>query len=309
MPIRSRYNQYRGINAHLHSALQHERGVWEIFHGVHITHLTEVIDAILPAGYAVDPEKSMQIRAFHPDSGETIIAPRQPRPDLTIYASTESVAISETAVATQPTRILPAIASLDLDEQSYLRNLVIKKIEDDGTLTPVTWIELLSPTNKPPNSGAYQYREKRNFTIRQGLSLVEIDYLHETRSPVPEIFDYRRQYPGATPYNIVITRPQPVLIDGSMWIYEVSVDEQLPAITVPLRYEETITLDLQQVYNRTFSSLGAFSRRVNYAKTPVNFDSYDTEDKRRIERRMTAIKAAIDAGDTLSETLIPLEKD
>ena len=41
MPVHQRDNQYRGVNAHLHSLLQREGGGWEMFHAAHITHLID----------------------------------------------------------------------------------------------------------------------------------------------------------------------------------------------------------------------------------------------------------------------------
>ena len=61
MPNRSRQNQYRGINAHLHSALQNDGG-WDSFHTNHIVDLGRAIDACLPIGYVVDIKPSLQIR-------------------------------------------------------------------------------------------------------------------------------------------------------------------------------------------------------------------------------------------------------
>src|SRR5688572_21254887 len=60
MAIRSRVNQYRGINAHFQSYAQHERDGWVAFHNTHITHLSEAIDRLLPPGYEVVPERSLQ---------------------------------------------------------------------------------------------------------------------------------------------------------------------------------------------------------------------------------------------------------
>ena len=68
MPIHFRENQYNGINAHLQSLLQQDG--WESFHSAHITHLTEAIDQLLPYGYYVVNEKSLQISAIDPRTGD-----------------------------------------------------------------------------------------------------------------------------------------------------------------------------------------------------------------------------------------------
>jgi uncharacterized protein DUF4058 len=61
-PVRVIKNQYRGINAHLHSRLQTEGG-WDSFHTIHISHLTTALQIQLaPLGYEADIEQSLQIR-------------------------------------------------------------------------------------------------------------------------------------------------------------------------------------------------------------------------------------------------------
>ena len=62
MAIHYRENQYAGINAHLHSYLQSEPAGWEEFHGMHISHLAETLDLLLPDGYLVRPEKQRESR-------------------------------------------------------------------------------------------------------------------------------------------------------------------------------------------------------------------------------------------------------
>src|SRR3954447_11091040 len=78
-PVRSVKNQYRGINAHLHSFLQ-ATGTWNRLHNAQITHLVESLRAaLLPLGYVAEMEESLQIRRLDGD------APRSPRADVVIY--------------------------------------------------------------------------------------------------------------------------------------------------------------------------------------------------------------------------------
>lgn len=239
MAIRSRKNQYRGINAHLHSRLQNVAAGWETFHGKHIGDLAEVIDPLLPPGYLVDFAKSMQIHE---------------------------------------------------DDEMVLHALVIRQIEDEDDLgTPVTWIELLSPTNKPGGTGALQFREKRTATLHSGLVLVEMDYLHQTLSPISRLPSYPDGEPGAFPYTIVVTDPRPTLKLGKMDIYGFAVDEALPIINIPLADDDRFALDFDAAYQKTFASLAAYSQRVDYASEPERFDSYSADDQAHIRARMEAV--------------------
>ncbi len=57
-PVRSIKNQYRGINAHLHSFWQ-ARHKWNRFHNVHIAHLVGLLKAqLLPMGYTAVNEEA-----------------------------------------------------------------------------------------------------------------------------------------------------------------------------------------------------------------------------------------------------------
>jgi hypothetical protein len=76
--VRSSKNQYRGINAHLHSHWQHEGG-WDSFHTNHIVDLMRLMRVqLMPLGYIAEIEQSLQIRRFGEPAG-------RPESDVTIY--------------------------------------------------------------------------------------------------------------------------------------------------------------------------------------------------------------------------------
>lgn len=62
MPIQSRVNQYRGVNAHFNSYAQNVDDGWSSFHTRYIVALGDVIEANLPSGYELSWETSLQIR-------------------------------------------------------------------------------------------------------------------------------------------------------------------------------------------------------------------------------------------------------
>lgn len=295
MAIHYQQNQYPGINAHLHSYLQNEPAGWEEFHAAHIMHLAEVLDSVLPAGYMVHLEKGMQIREFHPDTGEPVILRRRsrPKPDVSILKTPEGAGLAPAVTATLsvPTRTLPASAALEDDPAIYLTALSIRALTgDDRAGTPVTWIELLSPTNKPGGSGALQYREKRAMALRGGLALVEMDYLHETPPVLSHLPAYSDGDEDAYPYIIIITNPRPSLPEGEMQLHEIQIDGPLPVIKIPLAGEEFIALDCGAVYHRTFQALRTFGYYVDYEQEPVNFEHYRPDDREKIRARMAVVK-------------------
>lgn len=308
MPIHSRTNQYLGINAHLNSRLQGEFGTWGIFHSSHITDLARAIDAKLPPGYVVEPEKGLQIVEFHPDTGEAVRVRRR-KPDLTIYDTDLAARRSGGALAatTAPTLTLSALEAIDENPELYYPALAIREVEVDGEIgRAVTWIELLSPTNKSSEPGFLQYSEKRISTLRSHVSLVEIDYLHETLSPIPTLPSYPDRERGAYPYTVVVTDPRPTLQEGRMNVYGFGVDEAMPVVPIPLAGEEAIALDFGAVYHQTFASLRSFSLRVDYEQLPDRFETYHEADQARIRARMAAVQEAVRRGLALEAGPFPL---
>jgi len=294
MAIHLRENQYQGINAHLHSTLQ-QRGDWSIFHGMHITHLSEALQAILPpdSGYIVVPEKSLQIIRDDFFSGQAQMV--RTIPDVGIYkASGGSNLISATPQVATPGATVAVIDTFT--EIETVNAIVIYKTqaEDEDIFgKPITRIELLSPANKPPGSHYPQYISKRHDTLLSGLNLVEIDYLHERRAVLAILADYPQGEPKAYPYVILVSHPYPSLDEGTTDIYGFRVDDPIPTIAIPLAGNETIALDLGKVYNHTFISNFLYGLRlVDYEKIPEGFDTYDEVDQDHIKARMENVKNA-----------------
>jgi hypothetical protein len=314
MAIYSRKNQYVGVNAHLHSLLQNMPAGWEIFHTLHIGHLVETIYAVLPQGYVVDATRAMQIREYHPTTGDPIVIkkPRRPQPDIAITSATSPLAgaaISPLSTASTPTLLLPAIETVGLSEEIYLTAVAIRELGETGRVgEPVAWLELLSPTNKI-GTGAFQYTEKRFSTLQGGIVLVELDYLHQTPSPVEKVPSYLDGEKGAYPYTAIVTDPRPTLQNGETFVYGFGVEQNLPTIIVPLLGDDKITLDLGAAYNRTYESTNSYSSRVDYGREPERFDTYNAADQAHIQRRMRTVQHYQQKGTDLEQGPFPLLED
>jgi len=287
MTLHFRENQYQGVNAHLQSSYQ-AKGGWSGFHSKHISDLAEHIDSQLPAGYEVDIEQSLQIREFHPDSGERV---RNPRPDISIYSQTDITTVTPSdspyALATLTQSIADTVPTT---EELHYVALRIYRVDDEIDRQAIIHLEVLSPTNKGQGNGTLQYIEKRVATLKSGLRLIEIDYLHETRSPIRGIPHYPTET-DSFPYYIHIGDPFPTFDEGIAATYGFYVDDPIPQITVPLMKQDMLTIDFQTVYDLTFKSLSAFSRRVDYAIKPDRFDTYSASDQHRIISRLQAVQA------------------
>ena len=78
-----------------------------------------------------------------------------------------------------------------MEEEETLTGLVIYQAGEGSVLgRPITRIELLSPANKPPGSHHEQYMVKRLETLKSGLRLVELDYLHESHPVIQALPSY-----------------------------------------------------------------------------------------------------------------------
>ncbi|MBI5670161.1 MAG: DUF4058 family protein [Chloroflexi bacterium] len=306
MPIQSVVNQYLGVNAHLQSYYQ-ARGGWEGFHNKHIADLGEAINALLPEGYIVDMEQSLQIREERLDTGET--AAIRLKADVTIY-QTSRTNLPPNLPRSAATLERPLLETLDgWDEDVYYPALIVYQVEENigGLGKPVTRIELLSPTNKTGEAGR-QYRDKRRAVVRSGLQLVEIDYQHETPSPVKDILLYPQQ-PGSYPYSITISRPRPSIETGTSRTYAFYVDDPVPTIPIPLAENDEITVPLNTVYNRTYSSLRAYSFRVDYERLPERFERYSEFDQQRIHTRMALVADLYRQGVRLEDGPFPIPQE
>jgi Protein of unknown function (DUF4058) len=284
MSIHLRENQYRGVNAHLQSHFQSEGG-WEMFHAAHITHLAEKLDTLLPEGYYALNEKSLQLSAMDFESGD--IKHSRMRPDITILREAFPDPTDRSPQSGTPFATLPLIRIALEDDP--LDAVLIYQEDDANTVTLVTRLEVLSPTNKPPGSHYRQYLRKRNDTLNARINLVEVDYLHETRLPTTLLPIYPYEVDSA-PYLILVNRPSGKKADEKTLAYQFSVDSDIPIIDIPLAGKEVLPLDMNPIYNQTFASNRYYGiKLVDYSELPVRFDSYSPADQQRIRERMTAI--------------------
>lgn len=286
MPVYSDKNEYQGLNAHLISYLLDESGGWHSFHAEHIVMTMQVINAALPPGYYTRAEKSLQINDFEAGNIDTI-------PDIIIQRAsrpTTSPMYSETLPAAAPTLEIPLEATFITIDDSPLSAIAVHKFEGGGVGHPVTRIELLSPSNKPPYSGYHQYMKRRQKTLESGLNLVEIDYIHEGRPILPHIPSYRQRHPHSHAYSITVNNPHPHIAQGITRIYGFDVDFPIPLVEVPLAADQHFVLDMGKAFERTYNESNFYHYVVDYEQIPVNFEAYREDDQARIQARMGAVR-------------------
>lgn len=281
MAIRHPDNLYRGVNAHLNSYLQ-QANQWSTFHADHITHLREAIQVILPGGYFVLSERSLQLVRDDPHG-----SPLRQRSiaDVAVFRSGTTPPQDDPVNDFQPVMEVPLLATLD--EPEDVAGLVIVRPADNDEMQIVTRVELLSPANKPPGSHYRQYLAKRADMLLAGINLIEIDYLHMRHSPLSIVPDYTQGAAKARPFVILVSNTQPNLDEGRTQIYGAFVDEPLPALPLPLFDDEQVRFELDEVYQQTYRANAAYGQLfVDYSVDPVQIDSYISDDQLRIRSVM-----------------------
>jgi hypothetical protein len=297
MAIHSRQNLFRGVNPHLHSLLQAEGGGWHTFHEPLITELRRWLNDTLPDGYYARMEKSLQIVRDEIDpSGQ----PPLTVPDVAIIRDREFVPAGEAdpRPAAKPHVRVELSATVD-DTRDEISAIIIWRATEAGDDIPITRLEILSPTNKPPYAEARQYRLKRAETLKAGISMVEVDYLHESSSPfnlkaafrdASILPDYPSHAEGAYPYSIAVTEPSE-LTEGHTDFYYFRVDEAIPLINVPLAGGDSLVVDFDAAYQNAYAGERFAHLKVDYSQLPLNVERYSPTDQQRIRDRLAAIAA------------------
>jgi hypothetical protein len=272
--LRSVRNQYRGLNAHLHSLWQGV-GRWSHFHNLHIGHLALALKAQLrPLGYTAEVEESLQVR-------RVTVLPGQ------LGADHHALTVAE---------LLGEV------EEKPHRAIAIYRREPDGLVydQPLAWLELLTPNSKGETFDGVAYRVKRERMLQHGIVFVEMDYLHETPSTFKRLGDYTGDAESVHPYRIVVLDPRPDLKRGRVTVAEFDVDHPIPALEIPLEQGDLITFDFGVPYQQMFEA-AFFGDDVDYRQIPVNFDRYHPDDQARIASRMVCVLHAARDGRDLEQ--------
>lgn len=298
MAVHSIKNQYRGINAHLHSIWQGERK-WHRFHNYFIGQLMSLLKKqLLPMGYTALMEESLQIRRL--DDG----TPRQPQADVLIRDLHPERSL-QTSVPVQPGGMIHTLDELEEAEENlehpYNALVIYQRTEDFQTGDMVAWLELLSPANQGRSRDAYTYLAKRRLLLENGLVFIELDFLHETPPTFERLPDYTASGENASPYRIMVMDPRPEYRQTQVYLHEFAVDEALPTVDIPLNAGDWLKFDFDYAYQQAFVD-GVYGYDMDYSQLPLNFERYSIADQTRIVNRMLAVLEAANQGLDLENT-------
>jgi hypothetical protein len=307
MAIQSRKNQYVGVNAHLMSLLQAGATEamppsWRGFHNHFIARLMEALNAHLPHGYVAVNDESLQVLG---EDREGMIVRKKPIPDISVYQQGESQTKPGVQVVGTPT--WQAVIEKQLEPDNTIDAVVIYQQGAGHRFwgKAVARIELLSPTNKRGGSNYVDYSRKRREAFLTGVPLIEIDLLHETRSPISELPVYPRQG-NAYPYTLAINDPRHDPEQIKIEVYGFNVDRPFPTIPLPLIGADFLAFNCDEAYQQSYI-LGPWNRIVDYEQLPERFDTYSEADQTRIQARLAAVMNAHQQGLDLEQGPFPVE--
>jgi hypothetical protein len=284
------HNLFAGVNPHLMSRHQTPNThLYRSFHNDHITDIKRLLQAQLPRGYEADSEDLLTIV-----QQSTGYAPFfQPRyPDISIRTSPSSLptTIMGEAIAAEPTLRIPIVASTEDEPLSIA-------ISSEGRVVAV--IEMLSPSNKQ-GRGAQDYQVKRLELLQVGIVLVEIDYLHETKSPIEGLPSYPRDQ-KSQPYYIAVSDPR-----NEIAVYSFGINQPIPTLKIPLVGQDSVIFDFDRAYQHTFEQ--GFYRKVDYHELPSRMESYHPDDQALIRAHVATIWATYSAVESASEDDLGAER-
>jgi hypothetical protein len=221
---------------------------WGDFHPSFATYCRDSLNERLPDGYVAQLGEQVRLMEVSRREAKRII------PDVAILGEKRKPARSGT-------RAKRAVGTLTLEPVTIPLPRVTMEVRDVWIhilrlpeRTPVTIIEVLSPTNKI-GVGFAEHRLKRRKTIRQKVHLVEFDFLlGGQRLPMD------RPLPRGDYYALVARAERRPDCDVYAW----TIRDPLPSIPIPLLAPDPdVVLDLGAVFATVYER-GRYARWLDY---------------------------------------------
>jgi hypothetical protein len=231
-------------------------GLWDGFHNRLIYKIDETLAQILPQGYIIDTAVRSYIVLIE-TRGKT---ERLVKPDVAVIKGAERKkpgkrkgggAATETRA---PAESLPMRAFIAEKFEEMFVEIYAQREER----ILVTCIELLSPSNKRPNTEGWQeYKRKRQALLLGRANFVELDLLRGgDKMPMLD------PWPDS-PYTVLVCRQ-----DRAPYcrVWPAHFRHRLPVIPVPLLDPDPdLTLDLQPLVDQIYA-LGRYDEQIDYTQ-------------------------------------------
>lgn len=227
------------------------RSLWESVHHRLITYIADTLQQSLAPRYYVSIEERVYVE-------QTL---REIKPDVVIKRPQEphegGVAVLQ---ATCDTPLVLQRVELEYSEGA------IHILDREQGMRLVTVIEVLSPSNKEPNStGRELYLRKQREILKSDVHLVEIDLLRDGEYTLaPPLGRLRERVGKSWHYLMSISRADA----PEFLLYPRTVRERLPVIPIPLAIGEgEATIDIQDTVNKCYEA-GRYEAVIDYRQSP-----------------------------------------
>jgi hypothetical protein len=231
-------------------------GLWPDFHDDLISEIKRALAAVAPEQYLVRTAERSYIVLIEEDCKDS----HPVIPDV-------GVSIPASPASTEPTRNPTAVAEPALETESValrafiderFRETFVEIYDTEPESRLVTCIEVLSPSNKRPETEGWDlYRRKRQALMLGTASLVEIDLLRGgTKMPMLD------PWPNA-PYTLLLCRQSRA---PYCKVWPAHFQRPLPPIPVPLANDDPdLTLALQPMIEAIYAR-GRYHRSIDYSR-------------------------------------------
>jgi hypothetical protein len=228
------------------------QGLWEGFHQGFTTFCRGALNTLLPDHYVAELGEHVRLMHLSPEEARQMI------PDVLVARERRgSAGRARRARSAAGTALLEPVRVSWKQVEIEVRDVWIEIVRVPE-VTPVTVIEVLSPTNKV-GAGFLEYSQKRRATIRRDVHLVELDLLlRGERLPMDP------PLPPGDFYALVSRADQRPHCDVYSW----TLRDLLPPIPIPLLPPDPdVLLDLKPVFAREYEE-GRYARRIDYSIPP-----------------------------------------
>jgi hypothetical protein len=216
---------------------------WEDFHTSFLTAIRDYMVPGLRPKYAVDVERRIYLETNDSIPVQSLVV------DAAILKPTKNsshLSSEQGGVAIlQETEIEPRVCTIPYDEEHRETFITIRRGKPSEV---VTVIELLSPTNKRPNTNGRQiYKEKTAALLKTRANFVELDLLRNGERTLVS-------NPPPGDYFAMVSRAR---MRPNVEVYGWRLLQRLPVIPIPLAdADPDVKLDLQSVFASLYDRAG-----------------------------------------------------
>jgi hypothetical protein len=231
------------------------RGLWGDFHDDLISEIKRALAQAAPERYLVRTgERSYVVLV---ESEGKISRPFVPDVSVTATRGRKKPSRKSAAALAEPTGAIEPVEMCAFIDEEH-REAFVEIYEATPEQRLVTCIEVLSPSNKQPNTpGRDLYHRKRQSLLLGNVSLVEIDLLRGgERMPMLD------PWPDS-PYTLLVSRAK---LFRHCKVWPVHFQRPLPVIPVPLaKPDPDIPLNLQPMIDAIYQR-SRYERSIDYTK-------------------------------------------